>query len=302
VDLTGYTTGARPAVFAMRPAPVNVAYLGFLGTSSAPFMDYIIVDRVAVPPGREEYFSEQLVFLPDSLWCYGCPPVTHHPTRRDAVGLPPDGFAFCAFHGGFKIGPEIFSRWMELLRRVPRSVLWVLARGPDVERNLKREAERRGIDPARIMGAPSLPHEQHLARHAAADLFLDTPDFSAATSCLDALWQGLPVLACPGATFGGRQSASALTALGLPELIATDLDDYVDRAMRLATNVQALTATRHRVRKARTETPLFDMAARVRELEAAFGAMVERARAGLPATSLEIARGGRSVNFLPVAR
>jgi len=301
VDLTGYTTGARPELFAMRPAPVNVAYLGFLGTSSAPFIDYMIVDRVAVPPGAEEYFSEQLVFLPDSLWCYGRPPLTDSPPPRVAVGLPPQGFVFCGFHNAFKIGPEIFSRWMELLRRVPGSVLWVLARSPEAGRNLRREAERRGIDPERIVSAPALPHDQHLARHAAADLFLDTPGFSAATTCLDALWQGLPVLGCPTATLAGRQSASALAALGLPELIAKDLDDYVDRAAHLATDAGALAAVRQRLRAARREAPLFDMAARVRELEAGFSAMVERARAGLPAASLEIARGGRDVTVRSAA-
>ncbi len=299
VDLTGYTTGARPEVFAMRPARVNVAYLGFLGTSSAPFIDYMIVDRIAVPPGAEAHFSEQLVFLPDTLWCYGCPPPTDKSPPRDAVGLPPQGFVFCAFHNAFKIGPEIFSRWMELLRRVPDSVLWVLARSPDAGRNLRLEAERRGIDPERIVDAPALPHDQHLARHAAADLFLDTPDFSAATTCLDALWQGLPVLGCPTATLAGRQSASALTALGLPELIARDLDDYLDRATRLAIDAGALAAVRERLATARHEAPLFDMAARVRELEAAFGAMAARARSGLPAASLEVARGGQNVKFSP---
>jgi predicted O-linked N-acetylglucosamine transferase (SPINDLY family) len=302
VDLTGYTTGARPEVFAMRPAPVTAAYLGFLGTSSAPFIDYMIVDRVGVPPGTEDQFSEQLAFLPDTLWCYGCPALTDTPPPRDAVGLPPHGFVFCAFHNAFKIGPEIFSRWMELLRRVPGSVLWVLARSPEAGRNLRREAERRGIDPGRIVSAPALPHDQHLARHAAADLFLDTPGFSAATTCLDALWQGLPVLGCPTATLAGRQSASALAALGLPELIARDLDDYVDRATRLATDAGALAAVRQRLDAARREAPLFDMTARVRELEAAFGAMVERARAGLPAASLEIARGGRDVTVSRTAR
>jgi predicted O-linked N-acetylglucosamine transferase (SPINDLY family) len=295
VDLTGYTTGGRPELFAMRPAPVNVAYLGFLGTSGAPFVDYMIVDRVVVPAGAEAHFSERLVFLPDSLWCYGCPPSPDPAPARPALGLPPDGFVFGAFHNGFKIGPAIFARWMELLRRVAGSVLWVLAGSADTVHNLKREAERRGIHPGRIVSAPPLPHDQHLARYAACDLFLDTPDFSAATTCLDALWQGLPLLACPGPTLGGRLSASALAALGLSELLARDLDDCVNRAARLATDAGALAAVRERLGTARREAPLFDMAARVRELEAAFEAMVERARAGLPPASLAVARRGRGV-------
>jgi predicted O-linked N-acetylglucosamine transferase (SPINDLY family) len=299
VDLTGYTTGAQPELFAMRPAPVNVAYLGFLGAANAPFIDYTIADRVAVPADAEAHFRERLVFLPDSLWCYGCPPLAAAPPARAAVGLPTDGFVFCAFHNGFKVSPEIFARWMVLLRRVPGSVLWVLARRPEAHARLRREAERAGVDPGRIVGAPPLPHAEHLARHAAADLFLDAPGFSAATTCLDALWHGLPVLACPTPTMGGRASASALAALGLPELIANGLDDYLERATRLAMDTAALAAVRRRLGAARSEAPLFDMAARVRELEAAFAAMAERARTGLPTSSLEIARGGERVKFLP---
>jgi predicted O-linked N-acetylglucosamine transferase (SPINDLY family) len=295
VDLTGYTTGARAELFAMRPAPVNVAYLGFLGAANAPFIDYTIADRVAVPADAEAHFRERLVLLPDSFWCYGCPPLVANPPTRAAVGLPADGFVFCAFHNGFKLSPGIFARWMALLRRAPGSVLWILARRPDALVRLRREAERAGVDPGRIVGAPLLPHAEHLARHAAADLFLDAPGFSAATTCLDALWQGLPVLACPTPTMGGRASASALAALGLPELIANGLDDYLERAVRFATDPGALAAVRKRLGAARSEAPLFDMAARVREFEAAFAAMAERARSGLPPAVLEVARRGRGV-------
>jgi predicted O-linked N-acetylglucosamine transferase (SPINDLY family) len=295
VDLTGYTTGARPEVFALRPAAVNVAYLGFLGAANAPFIDYTIADRVAVPADAEAHFRERLVFLPDSFWCYGYPPLAAAPPARPAIGLPTDGFVFCAFHSSFKLSPGIFARWMELLRRVPGSVLWILARRPDALVRLRREAERAGVDPGRIVGAPLLPHAEHLARHAAADLFLDAPGFSAATTCLDALWQGLPVLACPTPTMGGRASASALAALGLPELIANGLDDYLERAVRFATDPGALAAVRKRLGAARSEAPLFDMAARVREFEAAFAAMAERARSGLPPAVLEVARRGRGV-------
>jgi len=295
VDLGGYLTDARPQVFAMRPAPVNAAYIGYPGTTGARCMDYLFADRVAVPPGAEKDFTERLVFLPDSLWCYGRSRATDGPRQRSAFGLPASGFVFCAFHNGYKIGPEIFARWMELLARVAGSALWVLARRAETGQNLRREAERHGVDARRIVLAGPVPYGDHLARQAAADLFLDTPGYSAGTTCLDALWQGLPVLACPSASFAGRQSASALAALGLAELIAKDLDDYVDRATRLATDPGALAAVRERLRAARQEAPLFDMAARVRELEAAFGAMVERSRAGLPPASFEIARGGRAV-------
>ncbi len=299
VDLTGYTLAARPQVLALRPAPVCAAYLGFPGTSGAPFVDYLIADRVVAPPGEERHFSERLAYLPDTLWCYGRPalPPGGAPPR-ESLGLPGTGFVFAALHNGYKIRPPVFACWMALLARVPGSVLWVLARRDEAHANLRREAARRGVAPERIVCAARVPREAHLARQAAADLFLDTPDYSAGATCLDALWSGVPVLACPAGSYAGRQSASALAALGLADLIAADLDDYRERAVRLATDPVALAGVRARLAAARTAAPLFDMAARVRELEAAFGAMVERARAGLPPAALEVARGGRGAVFV----
>jgi predicted O-linked N-acetylglucosamine transferase (SPINDLY family) len=299
VDLSGYTLDARPEVFAIRPAPVAVAYLGYPGTSGAPFIDYLIADRVVVPPGDERYFSERLAYLPDTVWCYGCPALPDdRPPSREALGLPPSGFVFAALHNAYKITPEIFDCWMTLLARVERSVLWVLARRDPVRENLRREAARRGVDPDRIVFAGRTSYVAHLARLCAADLFLDTPAYSTGTTCLDALWAGLPVLACPAGSYAGRQSASALAAAGLHELIATGLDDYLARAMRLASNPGALAAVKARVAASRPESPLFDVAARVRELETAFRAMVERARAGMPPAALAVAPGGRSAAFV----
>jgi len=299
VDLTGYTLDARPQVFAMRPAPINVAYLGYPGTSGAPFIDYAIVDRVAAPPPAERHFTEHLVYLPDTLWCYGRP--TLHPGERPSrgsLGLPRSGFVFAALHNGYKIRPEIFACWMALLTRVEDSVLWVLARREEVRGNLRREATRCGVDPERLVFAPPAPREVHLARQSAADLFLDTPDYSGGATCLDALWTGLPVLACPSGSYAGRQSASALAALGLEDLIATGRDDYLERATRLATDPGALADARTRLGLARDAAPLFDMAARARELEAAFGAMAERWRAGLPPAPMAIRRAGAGARIL----
>lgn len=297
VDLAGYLTDARPDLFAFRPALVNVAYIGYIATCGSPHLDYIILDRVAAPAGAERDFAEQPVFLPDTFWCYGCPPLPR-PPERATLGLPQEAFVFAAFHGAFKIGPAIFAPWMRLLERVPASVLWLLARRESVRENLRREAERFGIDPARLVFASEAAHDAHLARQQAADLFLDTPACSAGASCLDALWAGLPVLACPTPTLAGRLSASALAALGLTGLIATDLDDYVERAERLARDPAALGDLRRRLATARREGPLFDTTARVRELEAAFAAMVGRARAGLPPAALEVGRGGRRAEFV----
>ena len=299
VDMTGYTLEARPEVFAMRPAPVNVAYLGYPGTTGAPFIDYAIVDRVAVPPSVERHFTECPVYLPDTLWCYGRPPVdTGERPSRESLGLPRSGFVFAALHNGYKVRPEIFARWMALLTRVEGSVLWVLARREEVRGNLRREAARRGVDPERLVFAARAPREVHLARQSAVDLFLDTPDYSGGATCLDALWSGLPVLACPSGSYAGRQSASALAALGLEDLIADGLDDYLERATRLATDPRALADARTRLLLARDTAPLFDMAARARELEAAFGAMADRWRAGLPPAAMAIRRAGAGAQIL----
>ena len=300
VDLTGYTLEARPEAFAMRPAPVNVAYLGYPGTSGAPFIDYLIADRVAVPPSAARHFTERLVCLPDTLWCYGRPasPPNERPAR-ESLGLPPSGFVFAALHNAYKIRPEIFACWMALLTRVPGSVLWVLARREEVRENLQREAARCGVDPGRLVFAPPVPRDAHFARQPAADLFLDTLEYSSGATCLDALWSGLPVLACPSGSYAGRQSASALGALGLDDLIATGLDDYLERATRLATDARALADVRARLAIARGTMPLFDMDARVRELEAAFNAMAGRWRAGLPPAPMAIDRGGASARILP---
>ena len=299
VDLTGYTLEARPEVFAMRPAPINVAYLGYPGTSGAPFIDYVIIDRVTAPPPAERHFTERLVFLPDTLWCYGRPtPQPVERPSRESLGLPRSGFVFAALHNAYKIRPEIFACWMALLTRVEDSVLWVLARREEVCGNLRREAARRGVDPERLVFASRAPREAHLARQSAAGLFLDTPDYTGGATCLDALWSGLPVLACPSGSYAGRQSASALAALGLEDLIATGLDDYLERATRLATDPPALADARARLVLARDTAPLFDMAARTRELEAAFGAMSDRWRAGLPPAPMAIGRAGAGAQIL----
>ncbi|MEI7447678.1 MAG: tetratricopeptide repeat protein, partial [Burkholderiales bacterium] len=213
VDLKGYTMHARTAIMAMRPAPVQVAWLGFPGTMGAPFVDYAIVDPVVCPPSMAEGFSEALAWLPDSyqpndrLRAIGTPP------GRAACGLPEDGFVFCCFNHTYKIRPETFDVWCRLLRDVPGSVLWLLASNPQAEANLRREATARGIDPERIVFAPMVKSPEHLARMGHADLFLDTLPINAHTTASDALWAGVPVLTCTGNAFVGRVAASLVHAV-----------------------------------------------------------------------------------------
>ncbi|HZQ40529.1 MAG TPA: tetratricopeptide repeat protein, partial [Rhizomicrobium sp.] len=232
VDLNGHTHGARTGIFAHRPAPVQVNYLVYPGTMGAPFMDYILADRIVLPLDQQVFFSEKIVHLPD---CYQANDATRAllpaPARAQA-GLPAEGFVFCSLNNGWKITRPVFEIWMRLLEQVEGSVLWLLD-GPHAE-NLRREASARGIDPSRLVFAPKLPPEQHLARHQLGDLFLDTLPYNAHTSCSDALWAGLPVITCYGKAFPGRVAASLLKAVDLPELVTTNLADYETRALELA--------------------------------------------------------------------
>ena len=234
VDLKGYTKDARTKILALRPAPIQVNYLGYPGTMGAPFMDYILVDDFIVPPEQQPFFTEQLVHLP------GCYQVND--SRRDiaaqtptraACGLPQHGFVFCCFNNSYKITPEVFAVWMRLLQAVPRSVLWLLEGNRWVPANLRREAEARGVAGERLVFAPRLAGPEHLARHRLADLFLDTYPVNAHTTASDALWAGCPVLTLAGETFASRVAGSLLRALGLFDLVTTSLAAYEALALQL---------------------------------------------------------------------
>jgi protein O-GlcNAc transferase len=281
VDLKGYTHAARPQIAAYRPAPVQVSYLGYPATMGAEFIDYIVVDPVVVPAEEQRFYSEKLVQLPG---CYQANDTRRAiavqvPARRDC-GLSPDGIVFCSFNSGFKITPIFFAVWMRLLAGVPGSVLWLLASNDLVERNLRREAERRGVDPGRLVFAPVVPSSEHLARHRCADLFLDTLPCNAHTTASDALWAGLPVLTCRGDTFAGRVAASLLTAVGLPELITGSLADYEQAAFDLARHPYRLATLRETLRRSRDTAVLFDPARFASVLEAAFTRMWDAWNAG----------------------
>jgi protein O-GlcNAc transferase len=280
IDLKGHTLNARTALLAARPAPVQVNYLGYPGTMGADFIDYIIADRIVTPPEQQIFFTEKLVTLPG---CYQ-PSDTRRtpaapPSRREC-GLPAEGFVFCCFNNTYKITPAIFDIWMRLLKRVPSSVLWLLESNELARRNLCREAEQRGVDPGRLVFAPIKPIVEHLARHRHADLFLDTLPCNAHTTANDALWAGLPVLTCAGATFAGRVAASAVAAAGLPELIAPTLEAYERLALDLARAPVRLRAMRESLETNRAAAPLFDIAACARNLETAYARMWETWCAG----------------------
>jgi predicted O-linked N-acetylglucosamine transferase (SPINDLY family) len=288
IDLKGHTLNARTAMLAARPAPVQVNYLGYPGTMGAQFIDYIVADRVVAPPADQTYFIEKVVTLPSCYQPSDTQRATAPPPSRRDCGLPADGFVFCCFNNTYKITPMFFDVWMRLLKRVPGSVLWLLESNELARRNLRREAEQRGVDPDRLVFAPIKPIAEHLARHRHADLFLDTLPCNAHTTASDALWSGLPVLTFPGATFAGRVAASAVTAAGVPELIAPSLEGYEQMALDLARTPTRLRELRERLERNRATAPLFDMAAYVRRLETAYARMWERWRAGEPPAAFAI--------------
>jgi predicted O-linked N-acetylglucosamine transferase (SPINDLY family) len=291
VELKGYTQFARTNIAAHRPAPVQVNFLGYPGTMGADFIDYILADPIVLPMDEEAHYSEKIVHLPD---CYQpndrCRKVADSAPTRRTCGLPDAGFVFCCFNNSYKITPNIFDVWMRLLHKVEGSVLWLFDAYPNVRDNLAREAEKRGIDPARLVFATRLPTPDHLARQRLADLFLDTLPCNAHTTASEALWVGLPILTLRGATFAGRVAASLLHAIGLPELVTETLEDYEAQALRLAARPEALASLRQKLAANRATHPLFDTPRFARHIESAFRRMWEIWVAGEAPQAFGVAR------------
>lgn len=289
VDLKGYTQHSRLGVFAYRPAPVSVTWIGYPGTTGAPFMDYIIGDATVIPPGHEQYFTESVIRLPH---CYQANDNTraidpHRPSRLEA-GLPDTGFVFCCFNNNNKISPVEFDIWMRLLRQVEGSVLWLFRSNDWAERNLRNEARKRGVDPSRLVFADKLPLAQHLARVTLADLFLDTFNYNAHTTASDALWAGVPVVTKLGQGFAARVAASLLRAVGLDELVTDTEADYERLALALATEPERLDQLKRAVAAARTSASLFDSEATTRQVEQAYEVIYRRWLAGEAPSALEV--------------
>jgi predicted O-linked N-acetylglucosamine transferase (SPINDLY family) len=282
VDLTGYTSLGRTEIPALRPAPIQVNYLGYPGTLGADFIDYIVTDRFITPPGNEAHLSEQPVYLPGSYQANDRKRAVADTPPRSVLGLPAQAFVFCCFNHTYKILPDVFAAWVRLLKAVPESVLWLLKSNAWAEQNLRREAQRHGIAPERLIFAPGWPQDRHLGRIPAADLFLDTLPYNAHTTASDALWAGLPVVTCAGNTFASRVAGSLLTAVGMPELVTRSMKDYEALALRLANNPGELAALRMKLARNRATTPLFDTPAITRQLETAYSRIWEIYLAGNP--------------------
>jgi predicted O-linked N-acetylglucosamine transferase (SPINDLY family) len=288
VDVNGHTKFARTAIFARRPAPVIVNWLGFPGSMGSPFHQYIIADDWIVPPESEIYYAEKVLRLP----CYQSNDrkraiVEERPKRADA-GLPEDAFVFCCFNGAQKIGRFTMLRWIEILKRTPNSVLWLLDSDEETNQRLRGFAEGVGIDPSRIVFAQKLANAWHLARYPLADLFLDTAPYGAHTTASDALWMGVPVLTFSGRSFASRVCGSLVRAAGLPELIARDAADFVEKAVALAEDPSAVAALRAKLEANRGACDLFDMDKLVARLEGLYREMAEtHARGQTPRPDLD---------------
>jgi predicted O-linked N-acetylglucosamine transferase (SPINDLY family) len=282
IDLAGFTADSRSEVFGMRPAPVQVNYLGYPGTMGTSYMDYIVADRHVIPPEHARHYNEKVVYLPDAYLpaASGLQIAEHTPTRAEC-GLPDEGVVFCSFNHDYKIAPHVFAVWMNLLREVPGSVLWLMSRSPLSQKNLRKEAAARGVDPDRLVFAQRVPRvEDHLARYRQADLFLDTHPYNAHTTCADALMAGLPVVTCMGGAFPSRVAGSLLHAAGIPELVTGSLADYEALALQLARDPARLGAVKARLAANRSTTALCDADAFTRNLEAIYTSMWRQSQLG----------------------
>jgi len=290
VDLTGFSAHGRTGIFCYRAAPVQVNYLGYSGTMSAPYMDYIIGDTMVIPEENTAHYSEKVIYLPHCFLPKDTKrQILERAFTRDELGLPEDGFVFCCFNNSYKIAPQTFAVWMQLLQKVDGSVLWLMGGNQTLEQNLCEEAGRHGIDRSRLVFAERLPTlEEHLARHRAADLFLDTLPYNAHTTASDALWAGLPVLTQAGASFASRVAASLLRAIELPELITNSQEQYEALALELALDPDRLSLIKNKLQKNRLTTPLFDTKSYTRYLEEAYIAIYERNCHGLPPHQIHI--------------
>ncbi len=275
VDLAGYTADSRTDIFAHRPAPVQVNYLGYPGTMGTSFMDYIIADQHVIPPEHQRFYNEKVVYLPDAYLPTdaGLKIAERTPTRAEC-GLPEDALVFCSFSHDYKISPPLFDVWMRLLSEVPKSVLWLMSRSEASQRNLRAEAEKRGVDGSRLVFASRVPHvEDHLARYRQADVFLDTHPYNAHTTAADALMAGLPVVTFVGGAFPARVAASLLHAMGLPELIADSPAGYEALALKLSRDEAWRLSLRQKLAENRQTHALFDTDRLCANLEAIYTAM-----------------------------
>ena len=289
VDLMCYTTNSRIGIFSERCAPIQINYLGYPGTSSAEFIDYVIADKTLIPKKNQKYFSEKIVYLPNTYQVRdSTQKISNKTYKRKDFNLPEDNFVFCCFNQNYKITPDVYDIWMRLLKKVDGSVLWLLKNSDIGINNLKKEARKRGVDPNKIIFAERMAMPEHLARHKLADLFIDTFPYTAHTTCSDALWAGLPVITRIGESFASRVGASLLYAIGLEELITKTKTEYENLAIKLATESGILKNIKNKLEKNKIKKPLFNTQLYTSNIETAYKKLYKNYHSNLAIKNIEI--------------
>ena len=289
IDLKGFTTDDRFGIFLNRCAPIQVSYLGYPGTSGTNSIDYIIADKILIPKENQKFFSEKIIYLPNTYQPNDfTKKISKKIFKREEVGLPKDSFVFCCFCQNYKITPNIFDIWMKVLKKIEGSVLWLIKDSNEGVKNLKKEAEKRGVNPDKIIFAENMPISEHLARHKMADLFIDTFPCNAHTTCSDALWSGLPVITLMGQSFASRVSGSLLNAVDLNELITTTEKDYEDLIINVAKDSKKLKIIKNKLKNNRITQPLFNTKIYTNKIESAYKKIYEKYHSDLPLENIEI--------------
>jgi predicted O-linked N-acetylglucosamine transferase (SPINDLY family) len=267
VDLHGLTAGTRPNILSYRPAPLQVTYLGFPGPTGLPNIDYVIADRYVLPEALQPYFTEKPLYMPNCFQMNDRQRAIGPKPTRASCKLPEDAFVYCAFNNNFKFTPEMFAVWMRILKRVPKSVLWIVADSPEVRVNLIREAQEQGVEAERIIYAERVPPADYIARYQVADLFLDTFPFNAGTTASDALWAGLPILTCSGRTFASRMAGSLLQSAKLTELVSTNFLEYENKAVASALDDLKHNKLKKLINKKRDSFEFFESDVMIKNIE-----------------------------------
>ena len=281
IDLGGHTQDCRTGIFSFRAAPIQLSYIGYLGTMGACYYDYLIADLTLIPEKFSPFFSEKIAYLPSYQVNDSKQEIPLTTISRQELNLPSSGFVYCCFNANYKITPSTFDAWMRILKAVPESVLLLYTDIPTAANNLKIEATKRGVNPERLIFGEKLNRSRYLARCRSVDLFLDTLPYNAGATASDALWAGLPVLTCIGESFASRYAASLLFAIGLPELVTETTNEYEALAIELATNPAKLKAIKDKLESNRLTTPLFNTALFTKHIEVAYTEMYERYQADL---------------------
>jgi predicted O-linked N-acetylglucosamine transferase (SPINDLY family) len=288
IDLGGFTRDSRAGIFSYRAAPIQISYLGYLGTMGAPYIDYIIADPELIPSELEDGYTEKIIYLPSYQANDRKRPISEKKFSKEELGLPKKGFVFCCFNNSYKISPDVFSSWVKILNAVQGSVLLLYAENELVEKNLKAEAILRGLDSGRLVFGKKLSFPDYLSRYHEVDLFLDTFPYNAGTTASDALWSGVPVLTRKGKSFASRMAASILTAIGLPELITENIVDYEYKAIEYALSPSKLRDVKNKLIGNYDQCALFDTPRFVANLEKSYKKVYEAHQNNLPVGHLRL--------------